>query len=49
MSALSERSVKVPTVALDTEDRSPIGTGMVLMLVVSLLFWGAAALIWLQR
>ena len=49
MSALSERSVEVPRVALDTEDRSPIGTGMVLMLIVSLLFWGAAALIWLQR
>jgi len=48
VSALSERSVEVPRVALDTEDRSPIGTGMVLMLIVSLLFWGAAALIWLE-
>jgi len=34
---------------LDTEDRSPIGTGMVLMLIVSLLFWGTAALIWFHR
>ena len=49
MSALSERSVEVPKVALDTEDRSPIGTGMALMLIVSLLFWGAVALVWLGR
>jgi hypothetical protein len=49
VSALSERSIEVPSVALDTEDRSPIGTGMALMLIVSLLFWGTAALIWFER
>lgn len=49
MSALSERSSKVPSVALDTKERGPIGTGMVLMLGVSLLFWGAVALIWFGR
>ena len=48
MSAISERTTEVHEAALRGDDRSLVGAGMVLMVIVSLSFWGAMAFAWLR-
>jgi hypothetical protein len=48
LSAHPEPNIEVPIVALDAEARKPFGIGIVLLLLVSLLFWGGLALIWFR-